>query len=69
MTEREIFAEEHGIFRDAVKKFFAKECVPHAEEWDKAGVVSREAWKKAGAAGLLCMTTPEEYGGGGGGRG
>ena len=68
MTEREIFAEEHGIFRDAVKKFFAKECVPHAEEWDKAGVVSREAWKKAGAAGLLCMTTPEEYGGAGADR-
>jgi acyl-CoA dehydrogenase len=30
----------------------------------KDGVVSREVWTKAGAAGLLCPAIPTEYGGG-----
>jgi acyl-CoA dehydrogenase len=36
------------------------------ERWEDAGIVDREAWEKAGAAGLLCAAVPEEYGGAGG---
>ena len=32
----------------------------------KDGVVSREAWRRAGETGLLLTAIPEEYGGGGG---
>jgi acyl-CoA dehydrogenase len=35
-------------------------------EWEKAGIVPRELWRKAGETGLLCVTVPEEYGGAGG---
>lgn len=33
--------------------------------WEAAGIVDREVWRKAGAAGLLCFDVAEEYGGAG----
>ena len=58
--------EELHIMRDAVKKFVAKEFAPRASTWEKQGFVDRDAWLKAGEAGLLCASIPPEYGGGGG---
>src|SRR5204862_7081933 len=52
-------------FRDLCRQFLAREAVPHHEAWEKAGIVDRAVWRKAGAAGLLGMDVPEEYGGGG----
>ena len=60
---RTIFTEEHEQFRQMVRAFLTKECVPHTAEWLAAGVVSREAWRKAGEVGLLGWMVPEEYGG------
>jgi len=57
------YTEEHRIFRDTVRKFFEKEVTPHADEWEEAGIVPREIWKKMGDQGFLCMDVPEEYGG------
>ncbi|MDP3098335.1 MAG: acyl-CoA dehydrogenase family protein [Syntrophales bacterium] len=57
------YTEEHRIFRDSLKRFLAKEIVPHIEEWEEAGIVPREAWKKMGDQGFLAMNVPEEYGG------
>ena len=58
--------EDVEIFADAVGKFCEKELEPHIEAWEKQEVVDRDVWRKAGAAGLLCPSTPAEYGGGGG---
>ena len=66
MLPRPLFTEEHNIFRDSVRRFVENEIVPHHDEWEKNGVVSRDAWLKAGQAGLLCCTVPESYGGPGG---
>lgn len=63
MIERSIFSEEHEMWRDSVRKFVEKEIVPYHEQWEKEGIVPRELWLKAGEAGLLCCTVPEEYGG------
>jgi acyl-CoA dehydrogenase len=41
--------EELNIMRDAVRKFLAKEFVPHADRWEKQGIVDRDAWTIAGA--------------------
>jgi acyl-CoA dehydrogenase len=57
------YTEEHRIFRDALRRFLAKEITPHIEEWEEAGIVPREAWKKMGDQGFLAMSVPEEYGG------
>jgi len=58
--------EELHIMRDAVRKFLAREFVPHMARWEKQGCIDRDAWNKAGAAGLLCVSIPAQYGGGGG---
>ena len=58
--------EELSIMRDAVRKFIEREFAPRASTWDKQGFVDRDAWLKAGEAGLLCASIPEQWGGGGG---
>jgi acyl-CoA dehydrogenase len=57
------YTDEHRMFRDALRRYLAKEVVPHIEEWEEAGIVPREAWKKMGEQGFLAMSVPEEYGG------
>jgi acyl-CoA dehydrogenase len=64
--KRTIFSPEHEIFRQSVRAFFAREVVPHQERWAEQGMVDREVWRKAGAAGLLCPWVPESEGGPGG---
>jgi acyl-CoA dehydrogenase len=58
--------EELNILRDSATRFFEKEFTPHEEDWIKNGCIDRDAWTKAGEAGLLCASIPEEYGGAGG---
>ncbi len=58
--------EELEILRTSVRKFYERELLPHDEKWRKQGYVDRDAWRKAGEAGLLCASIPEAYGGGGG---
>jgi len=48
------------------RTFFAREVTPNAERFAEQHQVDRETWLKAGAAGLLGLSVPEEFGGGGG---
>ena len=57
--------EEHALYADTVRQFLDAEVVPHIEKWRKDGVVGRDVWTRAGEAGLLGATYPEEYGGAG----
>ncbi|GAA2631231.1 acyl-CoA dehydrogenase family protein [Dactylosporangium fulvum] len=63
--EHHLYEAEHHAFRELCKEFLAREAVPHNDEWEKAGIVDRDVWRKAGAAGLLGMDVDEEHGGGG----
>ncbi len=63
MIKRDLFNEEHEAFRDTVRKFIDKEIAPYHAQWEEDGIVPRDLWLKAGAAGMLCCTIPEEYGG------
>jgi alkylation response protein AidB-like acyl-CoA dehydrogenase len=62
---RTLFETEHDDFRAAVRQFVEKEIVPYTGQWAEAGIVPRELFTTAGAAGLLSTAIPEEYGGGG----
>ncbi|MGD9660533.1 MAG: acyl-CoA dehydrogenase family protein [Porticoccaceae bacterium] len=63
MIERTLFNSDHEMFRDSVRKFIDREIAPYHAQWEKDGIVPRELWLKAGEAGILCCTIPEEYGG------
>jgi acyl-CoA dehydrogenase len=63
LIERSLFNEEHEMWRTTVRRFIEKEIVPFHAQWERDGIVPRELWLKAGAQGMLCCTTPEEYGG------
>jgi acyl-CoA dehydrogenase len=63
---RTVYRDDHEMFRDTARRFIERECKPKQAEWDAAGRVDRETWRKAGREGLLCMSLPEEYGGAGG---
>lgn len=63
--EQHLYEPVHADFRDLCREFLAREAVPHHERWEREGIVDREVWRKAGAAGLLGMDVPTEYGGGG----
>lgn len=54
---------EMEAFRDSARRFFSNEIAPHRERWRAAGIVDREAFRKAGAMGYLCMWVGEEHGG------
>jgi alkylation response protein AidB-like acyl-CoA dehydrogenase len=64
-VRRTIFEEEHELFRTSFRQFLDKELVPHVEEWERAGIVDKDVFRKAGDAGFLGMAVPEELGGGG----
>jgi alkylation response protein AidB-like acyl-CoA dehydrogenase len=63
--EQHLYEPVHEEFRSLCREFLAREAVPHHERWEAAGIVDRDVWRKAGAAGLLGMDVDEEYGGGG----
>ena len=64
--KRTLYGEEHELFRQAFRQFLAREVEPHQARWAEAGIVDREAWRKAGAGGFLCPWLDEKYGGAGG---
>jgi acyl-CoA dehydrogenase len=65
-VERNLFRDDHQLFRQSFRRFLEQEVKPHQEAWNAAGMVDREAWRKAGEAGFLCPWLAEEEGGPGG---
>ncbi|MFG1941647.1 acyl-CoA dehydrogenase family protein [Nonomuraea sp. NPDC048826] len=63
--ERDLFDEEHLLFRETVREFMTREVAPHHDQWEKDGIVPRDVWKKAGEVGMFGFSVPEEYGGAG----
>ena len=59
--------EEFSMFRNSVGRFLDDNAPPEKfESWRRAKVVERDLWTKAGAAGLLGLSTSTAYGGIGG---
>jgi acyl-CoA dehydrogenase len=59
-------SEDLVVLEDQARRFIAAEYAPHLEQWHEDRFYPREAWTKAGQAGLLCAMMPEDYGGAGG---
>jgi alkylation response protein AidB-like acyl-CoA dehydrogenase len=63
MAGRPLLEPEHESFRATARAFIEKEVLPHHEQWEEDGQVSREVWTRAGDQGLLCFDVAEAYGG------
>ncbi|HKY65091.1 MAG TPA: acyl-CoA dehydrogenase family protein [Acidimicrobiales bacterium] len=62
---RDLFDDDHELFRDSVRRFIANEVAPRNDEWERAGLVDRDLFTAAGRHGFLGMAVPEDLGGGG----
>jgi acyl-CoA dehydrogenase len=62
----EWMGEDLVVLEEQARRFIADEFTPHLDAWHEKGIYPREVWTKAGQAGLLCATMPEDYGGAGG---
>ncbi|MFT4613004.1 MAG: acyl-CoA dehydrogenase [Bacteroidia bacterium] len=58
--------EELRILHDSALRFTQDTFESQREAWELQGMCDRSAWNVAGAAGLLCASIPQEYGGAGG---
>ncbi|MFN4963877.1 MAG: acyl-CoA dehydrogenase family protein [Burkholderiales bacterium] len=65
MIARELFSDDHELYRQTARRFLEQEVAPHHDQWEEQGYVDRAVWLKAGELGLLCPTMPEAYGGAG----
>jgi acyl-CoA dehydrogenase len=61
-----MFTPEHEMLRKGIRAFVEKEVTPHAAEWEAAGQIPREFWRRLGELGFLGLEFPPEYGGAGG---
>ncbi|MBV7397252.1 acyl-CoA dehydrogenase family protein [Mameliella sediminis] len=55
--------DEHLMFSETIRRFFADEILPNEPRWEQAGQVEPSLWTRAGAMGLLGGGIPAEYGG------
>ncbi len=60
---QEYFNAEHQMVRESVRRFVEREILPSINEWEEAEEFPRELYQKAGAAGILGIGYPEQYGG------
>jgi acyl-CoA dehydrogenase len=65
MSESSIYQPEHEEFRALVRDFLEREVVPNFPDWEKAGLVPHNFYRKIGELGLFGLRAPEEYGGSG----
>ena len=56
-------SDQHRELRRHAAEFLRKEATPNQDRWARNHQVDREFWTKLGAAGLLGLDLPEEYGG------
>ncbi|MCU1484673.1 MAG: putative acyl-CoA dehydrogenase [Actinomycetia bacterium] len=63
--QRDLFEEEHEMFRASFRTFLEREVCPNVEAWEAAGIADRDLFRRAGEGGFLGIDVPEELGGGG----
>ena len=63
--KRDIFSDEHELFREQFKRFAKNEIEPKIAGWNEKGMSDRESWRRMGEEGFFGGDAPEEYGGAG----
>ena len=53
----------HDEWRTQLRRFFEKEIIPYADDWDETGLIPDDLWPKSAEVGILGLDYPEEFGG------
>ena len=64
--KRDIFSDEHELFREQFIRFARAEIEPKIAAWNEKGMSDRESWRRMGEEGFFGGNAPEQYGGAGG---
>jgi isovaleryl-CoA dehydrogenase len=56
---------EHGMLREMVRDFVAREVEPQASTYDRSATLNHALFRRCGELGLLGLTVPAAHGGGG----
>ncbi|MFT6407003.1 MAG: acyl-CoA dehydrogenase [Arenicella sp.] len=59
----EYLTDEHKEWQTQLRRFFDKEIMPYAAEWDEQGEIPDDLWAKSAAMGILGLGYSEEFGG------
>jgi len=59
----EYLSEEHKEWQTQLRRFFDKEIMPFAAQWDEQGDIPADLWGKAAAMGIFGLGYSEEFGG------
>jgi acyl-CoA dehydrogenase len=65
-VKRDVYGEDHELYREQFRRFAEKEIAPKIAGWNEAGMPDRATWRRLGEAGFLGSSMPEAYGGAGG---
>lgn len=57
------FADEHHIFRSAIRRFVQDEIAPEVDEWEEKEELPRQLFRRMGEMGFLGIQYPQKYGG------
>jgi alkylation response protein AidB-like acyl-CoA dehydrogenase len=63
MMVRALYEPEHRDFAESYRAFLAAEVLPAYEEWERAGIVPRAVFARAGRQGFLAFEASEAFGG------
>jgi len=58
-----VYGEDHGIFRDSIRKFVDLEISPFVDSWEEKEFFPSDIFGKLGNAGFLGILIPEHYNG------
>src|SRR5258708_23373580 len=60
-----IFAEEHDLIRQQLRRFVDEEVKPHGPRWEVDGFVPRPVLRQMGDLGFFSLRVPDALGGSG----
>ena len=61
--KNEYLMPHHDEWRTQLRRFFEKEIIPYADDWDETGLIPNDLWPKSAEVGILGLDYPEEFGG------
>ena len=61
--KNEYLIPHHDEWRTQLRRFFEKEIIPYADDWDETGLIPNDLWPKSAEVGILGLDYPEEFGG------